>query len=53
MAKENKTVSISSTCTEEDGLILQALDKVITESRAEWIRKIVLRAARKRTKIKG
>ena len=50
MAKQNKTVGISFTVTEEEAELFTQLDEVLLESRAEWLRKNVLRAVRKHIK---
>jgi len=50
MAKENKPHGISSTITEGEKLLLDELDQHITESRAEFIRRVVVREAKKTIK---
>ncbi|MCK4500237.1 hypothetical protein KAU11_07055 [Candidatus Babeliales bacterium] len=47
MAKVNKPHSISSTVTHEEIELFGELDKIITESRAEFIRRISVKEARK------
>lgn len=47
MAKETKPYGISSTVTAGEGLVLEKLDTIITESRAEFIRRVVIKEARK------
>ena len=47
MAKVNKPYGISSTVTADEGKVLERLDTIITESRAEFIRRVVIKEARK------
>ena len=47
MAKVNKPYGISATVTVEEGVVLEKLDTIISESRAEFIRRVVIKEARK------
>lgn len=47
MAKVNKPHSISSTVTDDEKVILDELDGIITESRAEFIRRVTIKEARR------
>ena len=50
MGKVNKPCKISATITLQEKAVLEELDTIITESRAEFIRRVTIREARKTIK---
>lgn len=47
MAKINRNNPISSTVSDKEKVELEALDKIIDKSRAEFIRDVVMKEARR------
>ncbi len=46
MAKKNKDCCISSKVTADEKELLEKVDVIITTSRSEWIRSVVVKAAK-------